>query len=162
MASTSSVGRHGWLPSTGQQWYTTPSKTDNARMRTAPVWRAGNGKPSPSGPGQARELAGRRRAGQAAAMDGDDDAQLARYARALADGVDRALAGWVVRVVEGGAAAQRLRGDAALRRRAEAAGEEARAEIVPRLRRLLDADIDEQRTGPLAVIRGATRYPTGV
>jgi len=34
MASTSSVGRHGLPTSTAKQWYTTPSKTDRALMRT--------------------------------------------------------------------------------------------------------------------------------
>src|SRR5438309_488136 len=32
MASTSSVGRQGLLVSTAWQWYTTPSKTDSARI----------------------------------------------------------------------------------------------------------------------------------
>ena len=32
-ASTSSVGRHGFDKSTGWQWYTTPSNTDNATIR---------------------------------------------------------------------------------------------------------------------------------
>jgi hypothetical protein len=91
-----------------------------------------------------------------------DDAALAGYARALADGVDWALAGWVARSVERVLHAQGRHPDAATRQRAAAAGDAARAEIVPRLRRLLEADIDDQRTTPLAVIRGAVPHPTGV
>jgi hypothetical protein len=94
--------------------------------------------------------------------DADDDARLAAYARALADGVDGALGGWVVRCVESVLAAQGRPVDDDMRRQGRAAGEQARAGIMPRLRRLLDADIDDQRTNPLAVIRGATRYPTEV
>jgi hypothetical protein len=96
------------------------------------------------------------------ATEAEDDARLAAYARALADGVDGVLGAWVVRRVGEVLAGQGLPVDDDVRRRARAAGEEARAEILPRLRRLLDADIDDQRTNPLAVIRGATRYPTEV
>jgi hypothetical protein len=91
-----------------------------------------------------------------------DEERLAAYARALADGVDGALAGWVTRGVEEVLTAQGLPVEEETRRRARAAGEQARADIGPRLRRLLAADIDDQRTNPLAVIRGATRYPTEV
>ena len=45
---------------------------------------------------------------------------------------------------------------------AAAAGEQARAEVGGEVRRLLLADIDEQRTTPLALLRSAVRYPTGV
>jgi len=92
----------------------------------------------------------------------DDDARLAAYARELADGVDAALAGWVRRSVERVLQAQGRSLTAEIGDRAAAAGEAARAEIVPRLRRLLEADIDVQRTNPLAVIRGAVTWPTEV
>ena len=48
------------------------------------------------------------------------------------------------------------------RAQAEAAGDEARADVVPRLRDLLSADVDEQRTTPLAILRDAVRYPAAV
>jgi hypothetical protein len=109
------------------------------------------------------------RAGQAGPVEADptstaarDQEQLAAYARALADGVDAALPGWVERCVERVLATEGRAVDDDVRHRASAAGTEARAAIGPRLRRLLDADIDDQRTNPLAVIRGATRYPTEV
>jgi hypothetical protein len=45
---------------------------------------------------------------------------------------------------------------------AVAAGRLARDEVMPELRALLAADIDDQRTTPLAVLREAVRYPTSV
>jgi hypothetical protein len=114
-------------------------------------------------------LVGGERAGQAGPVEDDpvttaarDQEQLAAYARALADGVDAALPGWVERGVERVLGAEGRAVDDDVRRQAAAAGAEAQAAIGPRVRRLLDADIDDQRTNPLAVIRGATRYPTEV
>ncbi|MEY2477748.1 MAG: hypothetical protein QOG87_3063 [Actinomycetota bacterium] len=76
-------------------------------------------------------------------------------AQALADAVDRALPGWVD-------AAVTLRLGRPAREEAVAAGEQARAELVPRLRALLAQDVDEQRTNPLAILRDAVRFPTEV
>jgi hypothetical protein len=42
------------------------------------------------------------------------------------------------------------------------AGREAALEVGARLRALLGADIDEQRSTPLSVVRDAVRYPTAV
>lgn len=92
----------------------------------------------------------------------DDAARLAAYARALADGVEAALPGWVARGVERVLAAQGIPLDPDTRRRMDVAGRRAGDEIGPRLRRLLGADIDDQRTNPLAVIRGATVHATRV
>ncbi len=75
-------------------------------------------------------------------------------AQALADAIDRALPGWVATAVKA-----RL-GSAAPE--ATAAGEQARSDLVPRLRALLAQDVDEQRTNPLAILRDAVRYPTEV
>jgi hypothetical protein len=44
----------------------------------------------------------------------------------------------------------------------QAAGREAAAELGPRLRALLAADVDEQRANPLAVARAAVTWPTEV
>jgi hypothetical protein len=49
-----------------------------------------------------------------------------------------------------------------VRRRAEAAGRDAVAATGPRIRDLLEADIDEQHSTPLALLRQAVRYPTEV
>jgi hypothetical protein len=86
----------------------------------------------------------------------------AAYARQLPEGVEGAIAGWVERSVERVLPQLGRPLDEGTRRHAAEAGRAARDEIVPRLRRLLDADIDEQRTNPLAVIRAATRHPTAV
>lgn len=84
------------------------------------------------------------------------------YGAALADAVEAALPGWVERCVarimtayagavpEGVAAAARDAGGA------------ARTEVGARVRALLAEDVDDQRTNPLALLRGAVRYPTAV
>ena len=45
---------------------------------------------------------------------------------------------------------------------AREAGLQAAAEVGPAVRRLVEADIDAQRTTPLALLRSAVRYPTRV
>jgi hypothetical protein len=76
------------------------------------------------------------------------------YGADLAAAVDRFLPGWVVRSV------RRFRDDLDLE--AVAAGEEARREVGVRMRGLLETDLDQQRSNPLAILRTATRYPTEV
>lgn len=84
------------------------------------------------------------------------------YAADLADGIEAALPRWVVRCVRDVMVA--WQGDVPLpvAEAASAAGETAAREVGAAVRRLLAADIDEQRTTPLQLIRGAVRYPTGV
>ncbi len=81
---------------------------------------------------------------------------------ALVDAADAAVAGWVVRCVERLAIAYAGVVDRAVLEKAAAEGERARSEVIPRLRALLEADIDRQWTTPLAVLREAVRYPTAV
>jgi hypothetical protein len=91
----------------------------------------------------------------------DDRRALTAYAEALADGIDAALAPWVERsVLERWGAWSGARPDDAVRARAAAAGAEAAAVVVPRVRELLALDIDEQRTGPLDVVRSAVPMAT--
>ena len=89
----------------------------------------------------------------------DDEVRLARYAAELADGVELALLRWVPRVVA-------LRYGApvpdAVRQQAEDAGRQASVDIGGQVRRLLELDIDQQWTNPLALLRTAVRYPTAV
>ena len=86
-----------------------------------------------------------------------------RYARDLAEGIEAALPRWVRRsVVEVYLHWAGNDPPAELLDRAEAAGEQARAAVGPRVRALLDADVDEQRTTPLALLRAAVSYPTEV
>lgn len=107
------------------------------------------------------------------------------HARALADAIEGALAGWVLRCVRDAAVAagadpaqfdpaqfdpatvasgpESNPGDlAGLAVRARQAGEQARRDIAPRVRQLLEQDIDSQPANPLQVLRGAVRYPTEV
>ena len=80
------------------------------------------------------------------------------HATALADAIVAALPGWVERCV-----ARRLPApDPAAAEAAREAGRRAAAEVGPEVRALLAADIDEQRTTPLALLRTAVRYPTEV
>lgn len=107
------------------------------------------------------------------AEPGDDPADvaaLADLARALTEGIEAALPAWVERVV-----LERWRAWQAwqepgtgpvppgeLIAAAREAGEAARREVGPRVRALLQADVDAQRTSPLAVVRDAVVHPTRV
>ena len=76
----------------------------------------------------------------------------------LVDAALEALPGWVVSSV-------RSRAGERFDELAADAGEAAQrcaAEIGIELRALLALDVDEQRTTPLAILRGAARYPTDV
>ena len=86
------------------------------------------------------------------------------HATALADAVEAAIPVWVERsVARRMADAGRSEPEvAAAAVAAAAAGQRARQEVGPRVRELLDADIDEQRSTPLALLREAVRYPTEV
>lgn len=91
-----------------------------------------------------------------------DHEALARYAAELADAVDAALGRWVERAVRDRAEQWRPGTASALRSEAVEAGVQATAEVGPRVRALLETDVDQQRTGPLALLRQAVRYPTEV
>ena len=86
------------------------------------------------------------------------------HATALADAVVAALPGWVessvVRILAawepGVAPSARVLEDA------RAAGVRAAEEVGAEVRALLEADIDDQRTTPLSILRSAVRYPTAV
>ena len=94
--------------------------------------------------------------------DPADAAALARYARALADGIDQALPGWVERSVERLLLAYRGVVEPAERVAAAKAGAAARDAVAPRVRRVLLTDIDAQMVSPLAVVRTAVAFPTEV
>lgn len=87
-----------------------------------------------------------------------DEERLAAIAAELADRVEAAVPGWVEGLV-----LTRVRewsGHVSAEVAAEAlvAAEEARADVVPRMRALLAADIDDQAANPLGLLRGATRH----
>jgi hypothetical protein len=92
----------------------------------------------------------------------DDDAALAGYAAALADAVDAALPRWVERSVLRLLDAAGREADRAVLDEVAEAGAVARAEVGAAVRELLSTDVDDQPTGPLALLRTAVRYPTEV
>jgi hypothetical protein len=89
--------------------------------------------------------------------DPRDEAALAAYALALADAVERAIPGWVRRCVE-----RFVPVVDGLRDAVDDAGRRLQSEVGPRVRALLESDIDEQRTTPLALIRHAVAVPTAI
>jgi hypothetical protein len=84
------------------------------------------------------------------------------YANALAEAVEEALPRWVSRSVERILVAFSGTADPAVMAEAVDAGLRAVDDVMPRLRALLATDVDEQRTNPLSILRGAVRYPTEV
>ncbi len=87
----------------------------------------------------------------------------AATAGALADAVVSALPGWVERsVVRILAAWQDGPPGPGVLAAAREAGQRAADEVGGAVRTLLAADIDDQRSTPLALLRSAVRYPTEV
>jgi hypothetical protein len=93
---------------------------------------------------------------------GDDDAALARHAVALADAIEAAVPGWISGAILGRAEAWRPGLAAELAPQADAAGAAAAADVVPKVRALLAADVDAQAGNPLAVLRTAVVHATVV
>lgn len=95
--------------------------------------------------------------------DVDPEVQLAAYAADLGAGIREALGPWTVRCVTDRVEAWTGRppSDDVLAA-ARAAGDRAREEVGEVVIQVLEMDIDEQRTPPLALLRGAVRYPTSV
>ena len=85
-----------------------------------------------------------------------------KEAAALADAIEAVLPSWVERSVVRVMTAWNGEVDDDVRAAAAEAGRRATAEVVPELRALLEADIDDQRTTPLSLLRAAVRYPTAV
>lgn len=89
--------------------------------------------------------------------DQDED-RLAAIAGELTEALDVAVPGWIAGLVVERVRQWRGTVDPDIERQAVAAGEAARQDVMPALRALLAADVDEQRTNPLAVLRRATRH----
>jgi|TARA_B110000438_G_C15626206_1_gene568826 hypothetical protein len=86
----------------------------------------------------------------------DPYARLADLASELVDEVVAALPDWVSRcITDRQFAVTGVSEDDVV-----SAGRRAADEVGQRLRTLMTADVDEQWTGPLAILRDATRYPT--
>jgi hypothetical protein len=81
-------------------------------------------------------------------------------AAALADAIDAALPIWVVRCVNRMMVAWAGAVPRDVEAAATRAGARAAGEVGPDVRALLAADIDDQRSTPLAMLRAAVSYPT--
>jgi len=88
----------------------------------------------------------------------DDERKLDEFAAALAAAIDAELDGWIGRCVTARKPAGAEPG--VVERVTTQAIAEARAEVMPKVRTLLAADIAEQRTGPLDILRSAVRFVT--
>jgi hypothetical protein len=96
---------------------------------------------------------------------GDEPADaeaLARYAADLADGVERAIPGWIERATQQVLADQGIAVDGGLADAIADAAKAARDHGAPRVRALLATDIDDQHSNPLAILRSLVRFPTDV
>ncbi len=94
-------------------------------------------------------------------MEPDPDQVLADLGDELAARVGAAVPAWVVRCVEARLAPGAPERDRVMAQ-AEAAGRRAGQEVAAQLHALLGADVDGQRSTPLAVVRAAVSYPTEV
>ena len=83
-------------------------------------------------------------------------------AEALAVAVEEALPGWVERSVERLLVAYAGAADPGAMDDARRAGREAAVVVGTQVRALLELEVDEQRSNPLALLRSAVRYPTDV
>jgi hypothetical protein len=83
-------------------------------------------------------------------------------AEELAAALDGAIAPWVERSVVRLVTAYRGDVPPDVLASARDAGRRARAEVGAELRAFLALDVDRQATNPLAILRAAVRYPTGV
>lgn len=91
-----------------------------------------------------------------------DAERYAQISDALVAAVDAAVPGWIEglvtrRIVEWSGHASPEVAAAAV-----TAGEDARKEVVPALRALVETDVDNQRTNPLSLLRDATRHAHAV
>lgn len=85
-----------------------------------------------------------------------DEERLAAIASELADRVEAVVPGWIEGLVLGRVRDWSGHLSAEVAAEAVVAADAARAEVVPRMRALLAADIGDQRGNPLEVLRSAT------
>ena len=96
------------------------------------------------------------------APDADPPGTLRGYSEALADDICAVLPPWVTSSVYRVMNAWATDVPAEVAEAAETAAQEALADTGEAIRRLLGCDIDDQRTTPMAMLRGAVQYPTAV
>jgi hypothetical protein len=97
-----------------------------------------------------------------ASHDDDPDVVLRAVATELAEAIDAVLPAWVVRSVADIHCAWSGEVPGPIVVAAEEAGRRCAAAVGAELRSLLAAPPDEQRLNPLAVLRGAVRFPSEV
>jgi hypothetical protein len=84
------------------------------------------------------------------------------HSRALYESVVAAVPGWIERSISHVLAQTGTEGGPDLAKAVTEAGLRAEAQVGPALMALLDADIDEQHTTPLSIVRGAVRQATEI
>ena len=87
---------------------------------------------------------------------------LRTFAKRLTLGIERAIGPWIERSIESVCERSGIMVTGLVRQRARDAGVEASNVVVPRISELLSLDIDDQRVGPLELIRGAVGFATAV
>lgn len=90
--------------------------------------------------------------------DPDDAARYAEVSATLVDTVADVVPGWIERIVLDRLQAWSGHVSPDVAAQAVAAGDAARDDVVPRLRALVETDIDAQETNPLALLRDATAH----
>lgn len=91
-------------------------------------------------------------------VDPADEERFVEISRALVDGVEAAVPGWIERLVVERVRAWSGHVSPEVTAAAVTAGAAAVADVVPRLRTLVETDLDEQRSNPLSLLRDATRF----
>lgn len=93
-----------------------------------------------------------------AGVDPADEARFVEISAALVDAVERAVPPWIERLVV--ERVQQWSGHVSPEVVASAAtaGSAAAADVVPRMRSLVETDLDDQRTNPLSLLRDTTRF----
>lgn len=92
----------------------------------------------------------------------EDEEAFQRYSQELADAIDREIEGWVTRSVKERCAAAGVSLTPDQLESLEVAASRCRADVTGQVHDLLTADIDDQRTTPLAIIRSTVHYGAAV
>ena len=87
----------------------------------------------------------------------DDEATLRTYALTLAAAIEQAAPRWIERCI-----GRYVMVDDSLAPAVARASNDALADLMPKVRSVLLADVDEQRVNPMALLRAAVRFPTAV
>lgn len=87
----------------------------------------------------------------------EDEATLRTYALTLAEAIEHALPQWIERCV-----GRYVELDDAVALVVGRASNDAVVAVMPKVRNVLLADVDQQRVNPLALLRDAVRFPTAL